>query len=204
MSVRCRWMCRAGFHARNLQFSCVTLPYRDSVPPKSPMAPVRDNRHLRRQRSSLAILAGVLMVVSAVLRAENGPDDDIALAPDTSDQRILGVIPNFQTVSDPSAPFAPLSVKDKWKLFAKESYDPFTAGSSLLGAAFSQKGNNDPRYGNGGKAYVQRFGAAMADFTTQNLFSAALLASVLHQDPRYYRMGPRKNLLYRAGYSVSQ
>jgi len=150
----------------------------------------------------------VLVAANPALFADSGPDDtgvtSVASNPEPSYERILGVIPNFQTVSNPDTPFVPLTAREKWKLFAKESFDPFTGASALVGAAFSQKGNNDPRYGNGGQAYAQRFVAAVADFTTQNLFSAALLASVLHQDPRYYRKGPRKNILYRTGYSLSQ
>jgi len=169
------------------------------------MAPAKDKRRLVRLRGAAAFLAVALIAASPLLYAEDHPDDEVLPAsPELSDQRILGVIPNFQAVSDPTAPFVPLTAKEKWKLFARESYDPFTAGSALLGAALSQRGNQSPKYGNGGKAYAQRFGAAMADFTAQNLFSAAVLASVLHQDPRYYRMGPRRGILYRAGYSVSQ
>jgi hypothetical protein len=124
--------------------------------------------------------------------------------PEPEFERILGVIPNFQTISDPNTPFVPLTVKGKWKLFVRESFDPFTGASALLGAAFSQRGNNDPKYGNGGRAYAQRVGAAVADFTTQSFFSDAILASVLHQDPRYYRKGPQKSILYRTGYSLSR
>ena len=132
--------------------------------------------------------------------------DDLVIAsnPEPTDQRILGVIPNYQTISDPNAPFVPMTPREKWNLALKESTDPFTAGNALLGAALSQQGNSHPRYGNGGTSYAQRFGAAMADFTTQNIFSAAVLATILHQDPRYYRKGPQKGILARAAYSVSQ
>jgi len=61
---------------------------------------------------------------------------------------------------------------------------PFTGRAALwFGGRSFTAGNEDPKYGNGGAAYAKRYGAAMADFTTQNLFSAAVLASVLHQDP---------------------
>jgi len=160
-------------------------------------------------RSSVAFLAGMMVFANPVLFA-GANDDDIALisaappSPEPGDQRILGVIPNFQTVSNPDAPFVPLTVKEKWSLFAKESLDPFNAASALLGAALSQGGNSHPKFGNGGRGYGQRVGAAMADLSAQNLFSAAVLASALHQDPRYYRLGPRKGILTRAGYSVSR
>ncbi len=59
-----------------------------------------------------------------------------------------------------------------------------------MAAGFSQMGNQTPKYGEGGRAYGKRVGAALADFGTQNVFSAGLLANLLHQDPRYYRKGP--------------
>ena len=156
-----------------------------------------------------AFLVGLAIFANPVLFAAAN-DDDIAListSPSSSergDQRILGVIPNYQTVSNPDAPFVPLTVKEKWSLFARESLDPFNGATALMGAALSQRGNTHPKYGNGSIGYTQRVGAAMADLSAQNLFSAAILASALHQDPRYYRMGPRKGILTRAGYSLSR
>lgn len=119
-------------------------------------------------------------------------------------QRILGVIPNFQTVSDPTLPYEPLRVRDKWKLFLKETIDPFTFASAAAGAAISQIDNDNPKYGYGAGSYFQRFGAAQADITTQNFFQDAVLASLLHEDPRYFRMGPGHSVMRRVGYSLSR
>jgi hypothetical protein len=51
---------------------------------------------------------------------------------------------------------------------------------------------------------LQRFGAAQADITTQNFFQDAVLASLFHEDPRYFRMGPRSSVLHRIAYAVSR
>jgi hypothetical protein len=123
---------------------------------------------------------------------------------DTSSNRILGVIPNFQTVSDPNQPFKPLTVKEKFGLFAKETFDPFVVGAGVTAAALSQIDNDDPKYGVGAGPYAQRFGAAVADITTQNFFSDAVLASLLHEDPRYFRKGPAYSFWNRLCYSVSR
>jgi len=126
-----------------------------------------------------------------------------ALTPLNSD-RIMGVIPDFQTVRDPNAAFVPLTPKQKWNLAFKENIDPFNIASAAMAAGFSQIGNQTPKYGAGGQAYGKRFGAALADFGTQNVFSAGLLANLLHQDPRYYRKGPGSGVLQRVVYSVSR
>jgi len=142
-----------------------------------------------------------LALFASVALAEGPPAD----APGSAgDERILGIIPNYQTVNDPNAKVSPLTVKEKWKLFAKSTFDPFTGAGALIGSAFAQSGNGDPKYGRGGAAYAERFGAAVGDVTTQNLFSGAILAPLLHQDPRYFRKGPQAGILKRVGYSVSR
>lgn len=120
------------------------------------------------------------------------------------DERIFGVIPSYLTVEDPLRRVAPLTVKQKFILFAKETSDPFTIASSAAGAALSQIDNDNPKYGNGAGPYAQRFGAAVADVTTQNFFQDAVLASLLHEDPRYFRRGPEFGVWNRVGYALSR
>lgn len=132
------------------------------------------------------------------------PVDPAIAASPISNDRILGVIPNFQTVSDPTTVYRPLRVRDKWELFVKESVDPYAFFSAAAGAGISQWHNEDPQYGVGFKPYLQRFGAAQADLTSQNFFQDGVLASLLHEDPRYFRKGPGSTVLYRIGYAVSR
>ncbi len=148
------------------------------------------------------LLAALSILLQGLpLEAQPSPHD---ASPPQSDQRILGIIPNFQTVSDPDAKVSPLTVKQKWILFARETFDPFSLGSAAFSSAFSQSADEVPNYGRGGAAFAKRFGAAVGDYGSQNLFSAAILASALHQDPRYFRKGPRAGVLARVVYSVSR
>ncbi len=137
--------------------------------------------------------------------AADSPDATGAAGSDTriSNDRILGIIPNFQTVSDPTRPYIPLRARDKWWLFVKESVDPFTFASAAAGAGISQWYNEDPKYGGGFEPYMQRFGAAQADITSQNFFQDAVLASLFHEDPRYFRRGAESTVLHRIVYAVS-
>jgi hypothetical protein len=118
--------------------------------------------------------------------------------------RIFGVIPNYLTVENPDQKISPLTVKQKFALFAKETVDPFTFASSAAGAALSQIDNDNPKYGHGAGPYGERFGAAVGDVTTQNFFSDAVLASWLHEDPRYFRRGPEFGVWSRVGYALSR
>ena len=152
----------------------------------------------------------VCLVTPLLLYAQTPPDEVPApveaVLPSSpiSNDRILGVIPNFQTVSDPTTPFVPLQVHDKWRLFVKESMDPFAFFSAAAGAGISQWHNEDPKYGVGFGPYLQRFGAAQADLTTQNFFQDAMLAPLLHEDPRHFRTGPGSTIGHRIEYALSR
>lgn len=119
-------------------------------------------------------------------------------------QRIMGVIPDYQTVRDTTHRVPPLTAREKWILAEKETVDPFNIATAFLTAAESQAGNETPKYGEGCANFGRRFGAALADFGTQNFFSAGVLANLLHQDPRYFRKGPQSRILSRVVYSISR
>ena len=113
----------------------------------------------------VAWLCALFFVATAHAQQPASSGDSGTPAPSSSNDRILGVIPNYQTVSDPNQNVAPLTVKQKFQLF---------------------------------------FGAAVADITTQNFFSDAVLSSLLHEDPRYFRRGPEFPFWHRLGYAMSR
>jgi hypothetical protein len=125
-------------------------------------------------------------------------------SPVFNEDRILGVMPDYQTVRDTTRAVAPLTVKQKWILAVKQTDDPFNIATAFLTAAESQGGNQTPKYGEGWANYGRRLGAAQLDFATQNFFSAGVLATLLHQDPRYFRRGPQSRFLPRILYSIGQ
>ena len=143
-------------------------------------------------------VAALVAFAACLSTAQTPPASD-----NDSSPRIFGVLPNFTTVSD-SQGAGPLSFKQKFILFARQTYDPVTIASAAVGAALSQAQNGDPKYGQGGAAYGKRFGAALADMTSQNFFQGVLLAGLLHEDPRYFRRGPQYRFWNRVGYSISR
>lgn len=121
-----------------------------------------------------------------------------------NEQRILKVIPDYQTVEDTSQAVAPMTAAEKWNLGWRETVDPFNIATAAMTAAESQRGNETPKYGEGWPNYGRRFGAAIADFGTQNFFSAGVFATLLHEDPRYFRKGPGSKIAPRMWYSVTR
>lgn len=165
-------------------------------------------RQVHRAKVAVLLTVSSFSVTFVLAQAPSAPTE---LAPGTEpsptdipDDRILGVIPNYLTVEDPQQKVVPLTVKQKFELFAKETFDPFTGAAAAAGAALSQIDNDDPKYGRGAGPYAERFGAAVGDITTQNFFSDAVLASVLHEDPRYFRRGPEYGVWNRIVYALSR
>ena len=118
------------------------------------------------------------------------------------------VIGQNTSSSDPGAAktagYEPLSVAGKWRFFVKETANPLTVAAGAFNGGISQAMNSDPRYGQGGRAYAQRAGASFADIATQNFFGDFLMASTLHEDPRYFRRGPEHGFWERVGYAISR
>lgn len=118
-------------------------------------------------------------------------------------QRALGVVPNFYVTYVTDA--APLNAKQKFELAWKSSIDPVTFGIVGATAGLQQAADQFSGYGQGAEGYGKRFGAAYADVTISTFIGAAILPSILKQDPRYFYKGTgskRSRVLYALATSV--
>lgn len=80
----------------------------------------------------------------------------------------------------------PLSVGDKFKLFASNSISPGALVGAAFGAGIGQAENSPRGYGQGGEGYAKRFGSGMARNASSEFFGTFLLASMLREDPRFF------------------
>ena len=103
-------------------------------------------------------------------------------------QRILGVVPNFNTVES-SAGVPSLSPGQKFHLMYKSSVDPFVFVADGFVAGLSQARNSNPGFGQGAEGYFKRFGASYLDTADGNLWGNAILPILFKEDPRYFRLG---------------
>jgi len=87
----------------------------------------------------------------------------------------------------------PFRSRDKFMLAVNNSVSLSTIGAALVGAAYGQAIDSPEGYGQGGEGYAKRFGSGMARAASENLFGTFLIASVLHEDPRFY---VKKNLSF--------
>jgi hypothetical protein len=115
-------------------------------------------------------------------------------------QRMLGVVPDFYSVRSGHA--VPLSPGQKFHLALADIFDPFDVASSAADAGLEQQQGEFPGYGPGWVGFAKRFGAAYGDDADGELLSEGVLPSLLHQDPRYFRLG-HGGVGRRLGYSLS-
>ena len=120
----------------------------------------------------------------------------------TANDRIFEVLPNYGTVrTNKSLP--PLTDGQKFRLATASAFDwavwPFNGAL----AAIAQAKNDPDSWGQGWGAYAKRYGASFADNTIGTYMTTAVFPSLLHEDPRYYRMaeGP---ISHRICYSMNR
>ena len=115
----------------------------------------------------------------------------------------IGVFPNFNASYIDNA--VPLTPGQKFRLMFSTEKDPATFGFSMLVALIGQAEGSHPAYGGGIGGYGKRFGQNYADTFDGAFWGNAVLPSLWHQDPRYFRLGqgpPMHRILYALSTNV--
>jgi hypothetical protein len=115
-------------------------------------------------------------------------------------QRILGVMPAFNSVYEGTVP--PLTPGQKFRLMFKSTTDVYVFAFAAVTAGIGQAQDSHAAYGQGIEGYAKRFGANYVDTADGNFWGNAVLPIVLHQDPRYFRLG-HGTFKHRLLYSMS-
>jgi hypothetical protein len=115
-------------------------------------------------------------------------------------QRMVGIVPNFMAVNNGKA--LPITPGQKFQLFFKGAFDSYQFVLAGIDAGISQAEGTNYGYRGGIGGYARRYGANYGDNFDGNFWGNAVLPSLLHQDPRYFRMG-HGTILHRALYSIS-
>jgi hypothetical protein len=107
----------------------------------------------------------------------------------------------YHMVVLPNEIASPMSVHDKVVGGLIDSVSPFSMVGWLASAGWEQATNGSPNFGTNGRAFAQRLGASAARDASENIFTESLFAPLLHEDPRYYKMGRGHSFLKRLVYS---
>jgi hypothetical protein len=117
-------------------------------------------------------------------------------------KRILGIIPNFRSVSV-DAKLPPLSPGDKFKLMLQDSFDYSSFIYVGVLAGIGQAQNSYPAFHQGAAGYGRYYWHSFADNVGGNLMTEAVVPTLTREDPRYYTLG-RGGFVRRTGYSISR
>jgi hypothetical protein len=118
-------------------------------------------------------------------------------------KRILGFMPNFRTVSSGAAPHPP-GWKYNFTVATRQSTD-YSSFIFLTVTSLSAEGINEhPVLGKGISGFYAYTWRGFLDKTDNTYLSAWLLPSLLHEDTRFFAMGPSHSIPIRALYVISR
>lgn len=116
-------------------------------------------------------------------KVQIGPDQPI------EDKRAYGVMPNYRT-AEGMAPFHPITTRQKFTIATRDSFDGPVFFTTAMWAGLSQwQGSDNNVYGQGAKGFAHRYGINYADQVIGNYFPEAIIPTLFHKDPRYFRKG---------------
>lgn len=122
----------------------------------------------------------------------------------TLENKVLDLVsPDRLVIEGRDTRLPPLSVAQKFGQVGKNFVNPFTFAGVAIEAGFDQAIDVHHGYGSGGKGYLKRYGADLADTASTQFFGIGVYPSVFHTDPRYYRMGNGR-FMARTVYSVTR
>jgi hypothetical protein len=108
----------------------------------------------------------------------------------TKEDRLFWVIPNYHTVDeDKSLPA--ITSREKFSIALKDSFDPYAFPVAGFYAGIAMTG------------FQKNYLGALADQTVSNMMTEAVFPVLLHQDPRFLRLG-RGGIFHRIGYAASR
>ena len=117
-------------------------------------------------------------------------------------KRILGLIPNFRSVStDEKLPRE--TVREKFMTATQDSFDYSSIFIPAVLAGYSMGTNADPEFHQGAAGYARYLWRAAVDQTSENYMVEFVVPTLTHEDNRYYTLG-RGGLVKRTGYAISR
>ncbi len=137
--------------------------------------------------------AGVVPGAAALPDAPGvAPADGSGQAADTAGpqqtKRILGIVPNFRSVSA-GVKLPPQTPKEKFKTGFEDSFDYSAVIFVGIQAGIAQATSSYPAFHQGAAGYARYFWHTFADQADENLLVESILPTVTHEDSRYYTLG---------------
>jgi hypothetical protein len=97
----------------------------------------------------------------------------------------------------------PLRTREKFLLAGADSFDQSAFVLAGIYAGFGQLEHQYPEFGLGATGLAKRYATGYGDQVIGNYMNEAIFPTMLHQDPRYYRMS-HGGFIKRTTYAVSR
>lgn len=166
--------------------------------------------------ATLPLTSSLLFAQSPTVQPDTSAVADAAAAPANAagqpvnvakpdfvqDKHAFGVLPNYRT-AEGDRPYAPITNKQKFKIATDDTIDGPSFLLAGLFAGVGQLENSNPSFGQGAKGYFHRYLTGLADQDVGNYLTEAVIPTLLHQDPRYFRKG-HGSVMGRIGWAVSR
>ena len=154
---------------------------------KSAISSIRPAGRFRALILPAAVLAFTAGFLSAQQPAPSSPPPDAPSATRTPPSGTFSTI-NHKSLFFPdiATSEARLSTGDKFKLFVDNSASLSALAGAAASAGIGQALTYPHGYREGAEGYGKRFGASMARNASSQFFGTFMLASMLHEDPRFY------------------
>ena len=149
----------------------------------------------------ILLLAGLCAVKSVAQQPQpsstpDAPSATRAASPTQKDETkvdAMAAVPVVNLLSGHSRVFPnlavttkPMSPKEKFMLSVENSLSTFTVVGTAAGAGLGMAMDTNKGYGQGAEGYFKRWGAGMAFSSSNQLIGTFAIASLIHQDPRYF------------------
>ncbi|HTC93086.1 MAG TPA: hypothetical protein VK699_06510 [Terriglobales bacterium] len=148
-------------------------------------------------------------VENGLPEAPSGGSYSASSLPDAASSTRIALTQNGSPAGRDRVPVAvypiifPYTPREKFGLFVRDIYDPFNFMAEAFNALWAQS-QGDPRaYGGGMGGYGRRLGAMVGTDIVGEFTGTFLFPSILHTDPRYFRMA-RGSLRRRFFYAVTR
>ncbi len=137
----------------------------------------------------LALQTGLFLFLAIGISAAQAPIDPSLPDAPLSHKRELYLFSGYGTVKDPHTPVPPLSAQQKYKLALLETIDFSMFLRAGIVSGFDKAVGAGPDYGPGLGGFGKLYAYNVANIASGNFFAKALIPSLAHQDPRFFRKG---------------
>lgn len=129
-----------------------------------------------------------LSIGLTMVRAQAPIDPALPEAP-LPHERTLLVFPGYDVVQQTTRPIPALQAHQKYELAFRMTADVSLLFRAGITTVYEHAVGEGPFYGPGGRGWAQLYGYNAANLASGFFFADAVIPSLAHQDPRYFRKG---------------